>query len=156
MAMHHGVTPSAIIESMRAVMSSQVSGTSYPPASKTSMLYQTRLFTSPLLGTPQTVPSEPLPSFHHAASYWSWRLSRVAWGTGMAEPSSQKVRVRPGCGMITTSGGSPASSAMLSSVVASRVEFRLTSSPVRSRNGCRPARNDSASVAVSGVRMLTV
>ena len=82
-------------------------------------------------------------------------LSRIDCGMATASPDSPNWMMRPGWGMTTMSGGSPASRARLSSVVASRVPEYLTSMPVRSSKGAKASRKPSASAPVSGPRIST-
>src|SRR3990172_1676530 len=114
--MHQGASPSALIWSERASNSSQVSGTLYPAASKSSLGYQTRLLTLVRWKTPAAI--GPLGPVMVAISSQLWLYCLVSQSLGMKVltstilPCVTKVATFPGCGKSATSGAWLASTAM--------------------------------------------
>ena len=105
---HHGVFPSATISSDRAIRSSNVAGTSYPAASKSSFGYQIIDFRLTLVGTPQCSPSNSTSDIRYSPTVSSIAATSIPMSSSETiVPAAASVATVPGCGTSATSSVPP-------------------------------------------------
>src|SRR3954470_24607400 len=134
MPAHQGLAPVAAILSDRAIISSQVRGTSYPASANADGEYQTNDLALAPSGAAQNV-SPTVPYCFQLSSQYSSTFASTCSGAGTTAPASTRVASSPGCGMNAMSGALPLWTRTTSWASNSREPSYFTSMPVHSSKG---------------------